>query len=58
MKRGSRLGEKVEELGDSRLEEVVGAAAINEDSEAFMADNTEEAKGLNDGRPESAWRLM
>ena len=46
MKKGSRLGGKVEELGDSWLEEVMGGAAINEDSEAFMADNTEEVKCL------------
>lgn len=46
MKRGSGLGGEVEELSDVRLKEVVGAAAIDEDSEVSMVDNIEEAKGF------------
>lgn len=44
MKRGSGLGGEVEELSDARLKEVVGAAAIDEDSEASMVNDVEEEK--------------
>lgn len=38
------MGGEVEELSDARLKEVVGAAAIDEDSEASMVNDVEEEK--------------
>lgn len=36
----------MEELGDAGLEKIVGAAAINEDSEASMVDDAKETESF------------
>lgn len=43
---GGGIEKKVEELGDAGLEKIVGADAINEDSEASMVDDAKETESF------------